>query len=111
MNCFISLRWGAGMLALAVAASAACGSIPDPTGVNQDGGGPDAAPRMGKATLVAHHDDQSPVAGATVVLTAPDGTLKLETVTGSDGKIELDITDGDIASVGWNEGAAGAITR
>jgi hypothetical protein len=114
MNRFISLRWGAGLLALALVA-AACGKIPDPEGVDQDGGGtdggPDAAPRMGKATLVAHHDDQSPVVGATVVQTAPDGTLKLETVTGSDGKIELDITDGDIASVGWNESAAGGISR
>jgi hypothetical protein len=104
MNCFISLRWGAGMLALALVATAACGKIPD--AVDHDGGddGPDAMPLMGKATLVAHHDDQSPVGGATVVHTAHDGTLKLETVTGPDGKIELDITEGDIASIGWTEG-------
>jgi hypothetical protein len=96
----------------------ACGKIPDaetgPDGGGDDGDatpGPDATPLTGQATLVAHHDDGTPVVGATVVLTTHDGTLKMETVTGADGKVQLDITEGDIASVGWNEGGAGTTIR
>ncbi len=92
MNRFISLRWGAGVLSLVLGA-AACGKIPDPP----------EGPKVGKATLVAVHDDESPVVGATVVHTTVDGTLIGQAVTSGTGSAVFDITEGDILSIGWLE--------
>src|SRR5690242_7783406 len=89
-------------------AAGACGKIPDAT----DGGvdEPDAKPQIGKARLVVTHDDGLPVAAATVVHAQSDGSFIEALQTGGDGKVEVDITAGDILHVGFVEGSGGSAT-
>ena len=85
-------------------AAGACGKIPDAT----DGGAdqPDAKPQIGKASLVVTHDDGLPVAAATVVHAQSDGSFIEALETRSDGRVEVDITAGDILHVGFVESDA-----
>jgi hypothetical protein len=84
---------------------AACGKIPDASdGGADDDDQPDAKPQMGKASLVVTHDDGMPVGAATVVHAGPDGTLIETLQTGSDGKLEVNVTSGDMLHVGFLEG-------
>ncbi len=90
-----------------VLVTSGCGKIPDP-GAGGDDDAPDGAPPVGSAEVTVFHDDGTFVVGAVVVHTRADGTYVASVETGADGVAALNIIQGDIAHVGFDELQSGS---